>query len=351
MANTRSLERELGKNLAWNSARINFIAKFIIALIQVRTVNCIEIASVMSGRAKAASNYKRIQRFFRFFDISYPAIAILLVKLIGQSAPWVVILDRTNWEFGEKKINILTLAIAYEGIAIPIFWKLLEKKGNSNTAERIALLEEFIDLFGVKAIKYLCGDREFIGKQWFKYLKKMGIDFRLRIRENQLLPNTRGIMRKAWRLFGSQAIETPLILENARKVWGIELYFSGMRLKTGEYLIILAPRYSPSPMQDYARRWEIETLFGCLKTRGFRLEETHFIDSERLQKLIALLAIAFCWAHIVGNWLASQTKLEIKKHGRKAKSIFRLGFDFLRRIFCNFNLIDFNRVVSFLSCT
>ncbi len=25
----------------------------------------------------------------------------------------------------------------------------------------------------------------------------------------------------------------------------------------------------------YRRRWEIETMFECLKTRGFRMEDTH----------------------------------------------------------------------------
>ena len=35
-------------------------------------------------------------------------------------------------------------------------------------------------------------------------------------------------------------------------------------------------------------RWEIETLFGCLKTRGFDFECTHVVEPERVQKLVAL---------------------------------------------------------------
>ena len=48
MANIRPLERTLMLNVAWNKARINFLAKFLIALIQVRTVNLAEIASAFS---------------------------------------------------------------------------------------------------------------------------------------------------------------------------------------------------------------------------------------------------------------------------------------------------------------
>lgn len=42
-------------------------------------------------------------------------------------------------------------------------------------------------------------------------------------------------------------------------------------------------------------------MFGCLKSRGFCLEETHVTDAERLRKLVALLALAFCRAHAVGE--------------------------------------------------
>jgi len=40
--------------------------------------------------------------------------------------------------------NILVLAVAYEGIAVPVLWMFLPKKGNSNTGERVALMNRFI---------------------------------------------------------------------------------------------------------------------------------------------------------------------------------------------------------------
>ncbi len=38
MADMRLLERTLRENVIWNRARINFLARFIIALIEIRTV-------------------------------------------------------------------------------------------------------------------------------------------------------------------------------------------------------------------------------------------------------------------------------------------------------------------------
>lgn len=37
-------------------------------------------------------------------------------------------------------------------------------------------------------------------------------------------------------------------------------------------------------MTAYARRWEIESLFACLKGRGFNLEDTHLTHMDRVSK-------------------------------------------------------------------
>lgn len=355
MASIRPLERTLAENVDWNKARINFLAKFLIALIQVRSVNLTEIASVFAGRAKVESHYKRIQRFLRGFEISYAVIAVLLVSLIGVPRPWVLTLDRSNWQLGKTPLNILVLGLVYKGVAIPVLWTILEKKGNSNTPERIAMIAEFIGLFGSDSILYLCADREFIGKTWFQWLMKNQIDFRIRVRQNTQMANARGELVEAKRLFRQQALNQPLIFDKPRCIWGLELWVSGMRLEGGEYLLLVAPNHSSRAIADYAKRWEIETLFGCLKSRGFRLEETHVIEPERLKKLIALLALAFCWAHVVGEWLSRQKALKTKKHGRLAKSIFRYGLNHLRRILCNLadrlQQIAFQQVTQLLSCT
>jgi len=75
MADIRLLERTLASNVAWNKARINFVAKFLVALIQVKSVNLVEVASVFAGSAQPASHYKRAQRFLRFFELPYAGVA------------------------------------------------------------------------------------------------------------------------------------------------------------------------------------------------------------------------------------------------------------------------------------
>lgn len=355
MADIRLLERTLQQNVAWNRARINFVAKFLVALIQVRSVNLAEVASVFAGGALKESHYKRMQRFLRSFELPYAAVAAFVLKLLGVPRPWALTLDRTDWYLGQTPLNILVLGVCYQGTAFPLLWVVLPKKGCSSTAERIALMEEFGHLFGFASVAYLCADREFIGKDWFRYLRRKGIACRIRLRANTQVTNGRGQRVAARRLFRHGRAGQAVALAGARVIWGERWHVSGMRLPRGEYVIVVAERETETALEDYARRWEVETLFGCLKTRGFCLEATHITDPARLKKLLALVALAFCWAHVTGEWLSAQRPLKIKKHGRKARSLFRHGLDHLRRILCNAvceaERLEFRRVIKLLSCT
>ena len=119
----------------------------------------------------------------------------------------------------------------------------------------------------------------------------------------------------------------------------------------GELLILVIDSRPQTALRDYARRWGIETLFAALKTRGFNLEATHFRDSHKLGKLVALLAIAFTWAMRAGLWLHHKKPLKCKAHGRREKSLFRYGLDFLRRLCMDFALhrAEFRQALKLLS--
>jgi len=66
--------------------------------------------------------------------------------------------------------------------------------------------------------------------------------------------------------------------------------------------IIMCHHYNPQGFEIYGLRWEIETLFGLLKGRAFKLEDTRMVGYLRIKKLLVLSVIAFCWSHNVGDW-------------------------------------------------
>lgn len=180
---TSELSERLKEYLPWNKCRIDCFAKMIVALLTVRTVSLTEWASVFLTKVTTDSAYMRIKRFFRHFQLDEDTLAKFIFTLFGfANGKWYLTLDRTNWEFGKFKINFLVLAVVYKGIAIPLMWTLLNKKGNSNCQERTALIERFILCFGTKVVAGILADREFVGKPWFNYLVKQKIPFFIRIK-------------------------------------------------------------------------------------------------------------------------------------------------------------------------
>jgi hypothetical protein len=350
------LSSVLAEHLNWHGARISFLANFILALLKVRTVNLAQLAIAFSGCAKVASNYKRLQRFFCSFEFSQESIAKIVVQLIPVGdGPWTLTMDRTNWKFGKTHINLLVLGIAYLGIAIPIFWIVLDKAGNSNTAERIALLERFIALFGVSKIAVLLADREFVGGDWLRWLQKLGIPFHQRIKYDTMIPDCWNRWISLGAMFSMLKPGEFLMLKGRRPIWGCFVYLTGLRLENGELLIIatfLAPQ--EQAIEAYADRWQIETLFGCLKSRGFNFEDTHITDPNRLSKMLGLLVLAFAWAYRMGEVLnGEKSPIPFKETlQRPLKSLFRHGLDFLRNIVLNLHekIEDFMYALQFLSC-
>lgn len=320
----------------WNKARMTCFVGMLLALFKVRTINLTELACGFLSNATIDSRYKRIKRFFKDFEIEFPLVASWVVQFFGlTNKPLYLSMDRTNWQWGKKNINILMLSITYKGIAIPLFWSLLDKKGNSNTNERIAIMDRFITQFGKDNIAGLLADREFIGSDWFMWLKKERIHFVIRVKKNLLTTDSRGREVHVEALFRGLKPTEERILWGSRDIMGESVYLSALKMPDGELLIVATDECSGFAIKKYGLRWEIETLFGCLKSKGFNFEDTHITKPDRIEKLLVLLTIAFCWAHKTGEWKHEQKPIEIKKHGRKAVSYFRYGLDMLRDIILN----------------
>lgn len=290
----------------------------------------------MSSSADKESRYRRLQRFFAEVTVDFEMIAMFIFRLffVGNGS-WYLTMDRTNWKWGKANINILTLGIAFKGIAIPIYWELLDKKGNSDTEERIALVQKFIHRFGKSCIAGLLADREFIGREWFAWLIQEQIPFSIRVKDNLLTTDSRGRNVKVKALFRHLPIHHELSLYGKRNILGHELYVAGMRLIGGDYLIVVTPNYPGTAISQYSYRWQIETLFSCLKGRGFNFEDTHMTELQKIKKLMALLTIAFCWAHKTGEWRHEMKPIKIKTHRRPAVSLFRYGLDYIVDILMN----------------
>ncbi|RLA73532.1 MAG: IS4 family transposase [Epsilonproteobacteria bacterium] len=210
----------------------------------------------------------------------------------------------------------------------------LAHKGNSNHNERSKIIEDFIEVFGLEKIKVLVADREFTGKEWFKWLKENQIPLVQRVMKDHQIQTGKGRVAVT-SIFSHLAMGEHTIYAKKKTLYGYEnLSIVGLKLKD-EYLILVTNLEPNNALEFYKRRWEIETLFSAFKLRGFNLEETHMSNPKKLDTLFTILSLAFVWSHSIGEWLNEKEPIKTLKHGRKAKSIFLYGLEYLARILLN----------------
>jgi hypothetical protein len=319
----------------WNLSHIKCLAQMVLALLAVKTINLVQLSTAFRGKTKQASNYKRINRFMCKFTFSFDCVAKFVVSMFPFGDKWEIAIDRTNWKFGKNDINVFVLSICYCGVGVPLFWETLDKRANTKTADRIKMLKRFIKLFGVEKIARVLADREFIGKNWIRFLLSAGISFVIRIRSNFNIPNSRGKLKPAGVFFRDLAPGAVRYL-GQRIVLGSLVHVIGEKLSNGKYRIVITDSEPELALGRYEERQSIETMFGCLKTRGFNFEDTHMTKPARIDNLLAVMTIAFAWSYRAGNIFDEVEPIKIKSHGCRAKSIFRHGYDYLRRLLINF---------------
>lgn len=341
MKDTSGLVKSLNGLLGWNKARATCFVNILLALFAVRTVNLKEIALAFHSHAKLDSRYRRLQRFFAEFNLDFTQVARWIFKLYVLPGQKVYLaIDRTNWYWGKKKINVFMLSIAHEGMAIPVFWIMLHKAGNSNFEEQRKLINMFVKEFGADCIEGILADREFASGKLFSWLNKKEIHFYIRIKEGSSVCIKNKKFMSAKKIFNS--LNPKQKSEYKMKIWmyGAKVYLAGSRSERGELMIVATNEKPKNAIAIYLRRWEIETLFQCLKSRGFRFESTHITDVDRLKKLTAVIAIGAAWAQKVGEWKAEIKPIKMKLYqGCKMPqySYFRYGMDEIREVLLQIN--------------
>lgn len=331
------LREHFGKDM--NLARIKAMSMMICALCKVQRVAYTKLASAFDNEAEAGSSLRRIQRLIAECIINTDLIAKLILKLIPVKGPYSLSMDRTNWKFSSTNINILTLGIIYEGMAFPIVFKMMDKRGNSNTEERMELVQRFISLAGKDSIAHLMADREFVGSEWIAFLNSRGIHYHIRIRENFRVIR-HGKESKAHWLFTDLKLGECKHLSGIYYVNGQPCYLSGSKIKDKEgkpELQILVSYCNAEEAYDmYKQRWQIETMFKGLKSSGFNIEDSHVRIQERMANLFAIVMIAYVWCYLIGIYIHENIKeIKVLNHGRKAKSLFKYGLEYISQCLLN----------------
>ena len=316
--------------LVGHLSRQKFIAQFVIGLIKSRNVQFCEVAQHLNDAVKPASNETRIQNFFRDVPLDYLIFARLIVRLLPANGKLRLCLDRTEWDFGQCQVNILLVTVGCGEWHVPLYWELLDNRsGNSNAAQRIAVLEVCVALLGRERIGLVLGDREFVGHIWLKWLKDNGLNFVMRLPKHHLLTEVCGRRRAIADLGLAVGQVRGFAHVQVDGVWG-QAWIKA--LAGGEFLFLFGTSGLTSLGQFYARRWTIEQCFQNLKERGFNLENSHLRSCDKLRKLVALVSLAYAFCLSVGQAADRRTPVAHKNHGYRATSLSRHGLNIVRQL-------------------
>jgi len=256
-----------------------------------------------------------MRRFLSNIKIS-PAIVLvplihLMRSLLEKMPEIVLIMDRTDWEKRLKYINILSVAVSYKGRAIPLFWIVSGKKGNSAFDDWKCVLAPVIE--ALQKMEWLSGkpihavaDREFASPKLAEWLKTTyNVDSTLRIKASMYLKGEdepeikvatliQKMIRGGRRVLYDQILTRASTFKmNVLLTWGKEY---------DEPLVVATT--SGSPVQAdivYGKRFGIEPMHKDWKTNAFELEKTRVNDPKRIETLLIPIAFAYILSVLEGE--------------------------------------------------
>jgi Transposase DDE domain len=327
------LSQALKSQFTLDPRTLSFLARFILALLDKRTVNLARLGNILNVSVTSQSNQRRAARFLARDSSWRIALSSWLLSFYPDHVTLAV--DRTEWKFGATPINLLVIAVVHNGFAFPILWCHLGKAGSSNSKEVTALLEKLRLMLNHQSVLVLM-DREFASRTLLEWFRGANWDFDLRLKRSALV-SYRDHKHRVERYFADLARGHGCWLKRKVTVYGMKVFIVAFRpLKptedSDECVYVVTNRAPSAALSFYKQRWTIENLFAALKTRGFNFEDSHITNAARLENLLGVLCFAAFWAVQLGELVAAHQPIKRKAHGRREVSVFRLGLDALERL-------------------
>jgi hypothetical protein len=207
----------------------------------------------------------------------------------------------------------LIISLIWDKRAIPLYWELLPKQGNSNFQKQTAAISKVLPVFKDYKIIVL-GDRELCSVQLGGWLLEQNVYFCLRLKHNEFVL----LEDEVWLQLNALGLSP-----------GIMFYLNGVRVTKQKgfgkfnltakwkrkylgwapdegWFILTNLSDLPTAISAYKNRFDIEEMFRDFKSGGYNMEDTN-VSGNRLISLILIIAFAYSWTTF--------TREKIKKKG------------------------------------
>ena len=279
-------------------------------LLQIfRKVKLEELAKAFPLPILFESRRKKLKRFLESDFLTIEAIWIPIISkwMETEFKPKEVIyiaIDRTQWAM----INILMVSLVVNNRAIPLYFELIDHRGNSDLQCQKSILSRVLS-FLQKYTVVVLGDREFCSVELARWLNlQESVYFCLRLKKStyiQIEEETWTSLRNLGLLPGMSLYYQGVKVTKTKGFCPINVVgkwkrkYRGMTAEEGWFLLTNFDQLEQA-VSAYQRRMGIEEMFRDFKMGGYNLESTK-LSGHRLYSLILLISLAYSQATLAGR--------------------------------------------------
>lgn len=272
-------------------------------MLQVRSANLMDLAAALPRAAdRTDMRYQWITRLLGNSlvicdEVMEPFAREVLERAAADGEPVPLILDQSKVS---DRHQVLMLALRLGERAVPLAWRVEATEGAIGFESQRALLDAVAPWLPDGARVRLMGDRFYGTADLIGWCQQRRWDYRLRLKGNLTVFDGPDVTTTA-----ACAKQKAFLLED------VELTARRVRTHIGiihdpghaePWIIAMSERPGYLRTLDYGQRWGIEPMFSDFKTRGFGIEDTQIRITDRLDRLILVMALALYWAVSTGLW-------------------------------------------------
>jgi hypothetical protein len=294
------------------------LALLVATALDVRSVNLMELAAAVPRAAERLDmRYQWISRLLGNACIDVEAVMApyareVLARACTGSRALVVIIDQSKVNDAHHMVMV-SLRVGER--ALPLAWRVKKTHGAIGFREQRDALATVAALLPEGVRPTLMGDRFYGSPALIAWCRDHGWGWRLRCKQDLLVfDNGRETTLAACFARGEHRLEDVALTGKRARTHVAMVHEDG---HAEPWIIAMSDPPTTGRARDYGLRWGIEAMFSDFKTRGFNLEASHIERTDRLDRLVLVLALALYWAVSTGMWDALENRAPAEKKPRQ----------------------------------
>ena len=336
--------------LKLSKPQIRMLATLTVCLLGGAKANLVSLAVALP--IDGTNLLVRMQRIRRFLSNERISPTITLIPLIRLLRPIlskldeiVLTMDRTEWKKRGKWINILTVALSYKGRAIPLFWIVFGRRGNTSFEHWKQVLAPVIEALKqmdwISAHIHVVADREFASPKLAEWLKtSYVVDSTLRLKASMYLkgdgmPETKiAEIVKGMRKGDHTIMYNQVVTRDSKFAMNALLTWDAAYDEPLVVMTTLSDSDTSRADTLYGLRFGIEPMHKDWKSNAFDIEKSKITDPKRIETMLIPMAFAYVLCVFEGQRAEKGGEVQKPPKGKnRVVGLFLTGLrDFCRNI-------------------